>query len=117
MVNEVVPVFVTVTTDCVNVLFSRLLPKLKELALNVAFVEAAGAAGLTVKARGHAMTERARGSLERDDGASRDCSRTRTHANLLQTARHYGQGHRCSRDAAGQGADSHAYIPREAIHG
>lgn len=50
MVNEVVPVFVTVTTDCVNVLLSRLLPKLKELALNVAFVEAAGAAGLTVKA-------------------------------------------------------------------
>ena len=50
MANEVVPVFVTVTTDCVRVLLSRLLPKLKEVPLNVAFVEAAGTAGLTVKA-------------------------------------------------------------------
>jgi len=50
MVNEVVPVFVTVTTDCVRVLLRRLLPKPKELPLNAAFVEAAGAAGLTVRA-------------------------------------------------------------------
>jgi hypothetical protein len=50
MVKEVVPVFVTVTTDWVRVLLSTLLPKLNELPLNAAFVDADGAAGLTVKA-------------------------------------------------------------------
>jgi hypothetical protein len=50
MVNAVVPVFVTVTTDCVTVLLSRLLPKLKELPLKAAFVEVGGVVGLTVRA-------------------------------------------------------------------
>jgi hypothetical protein len=50
MLKVVVPVFVTVTTDWVTVLLSTLLPKLKELPLNAAFVEADGAAALTVKA-------------------------------------------------------------------
>jgi hypothetical protein len=48
MLNAVVPVFVTVTTDCVKVLLSRLLPKLNELPLKDAFVEADGGAALTV---------------------------------------------------------------------
>jgi hypothetical protein len=50
MVKEDVPVFVTVTTDWVRVLLSTLLPKLNELPLNAAFVEADGAEELTVKA-------------------------------------------------------------------
>ena len=43
------PVFVTVTTDWVTVLLTRLLPKLKEAALNEAVVDNGGAA-LTVNA-------------------------------------------------------------------
>jgi hypothetical protein len=50
IVNVVVPVFVTVVTDWVRVLLSRLLPKSNELLLNAALVEAEGAAGLTVRA-------------------------------------------------------------------
>jgi hypothetical protein len=44
-----VPVFVTVVTDWVKVLLTRLPPKSNELLLTDALVEAVGAAGLTIR--------------------------------------------------------------------
>jgi hypothetical protein len=50
IVKALVPVFVTVVTDWVRALLTRLLPKLNEVPLSTALVEAAGATGLTVNA-------------------------------------------------------------------